>query len=540
MTNPFTPHRTHPLAASLGDSSAGMTEKLTAADAIGFVDWDVKADRLVWDRGAEERFGVPQGSMADFEGWAQFVDPEDAARIREHIAAIAAHAADRMVYRYRFYRPDGDVRLIEGVALCWYDENFTLERMLGVVLDITRVAAEQAALARSEAQLRSVINTAPDAVLMIDDRGLIRAANGAADRIFGGGSDDVMGARIERLVPAFAIARGSDPDRPYASADLDTMLGGALALTGLRTDGSAFPIEINVDAVLLDGESLYIGFVRDITDRVEAEQRIDAFRTQYLRTARLNAMGAVAAGLAHELNQPLAASANFLAAARLSASAGAQAAVIEPLLEQAGQQIALAGDIIRRLRGFLAPGAQDAEPLRLADLIDEARALAFVGDDRYRVRIQLAGGSRVPPIHADRVQLLQVFVNLLRNAYDEMAGLAKPAIRISTEPCGDKLRIVVEDEGAGFDAEILGRIDTMFVSTKPDTGLGVGLSICRHIIEQWGGELCIGNRPQGGGQVAFTVPAAIPASGGVAVDQKAGEGLVDRHQFDDVDVEMGR
>ncbi|MGL4313723.1 MAG: two-component system sensor histidine kinase NtrB, partial [Sphingomonas sp.] len=430
-------------------------------------------------------------------------------------------------------------RLIEGMALCWYDDNLSLERMLGVVLDITRVDAAHAALSRSEAQLRSVVNTAPDAVFMVNERGLISAANGAAERIFGRPSNHLIGASVEQLVPAFAAAKGSDPGRAYAGAPIEGLLGKTLTLTGIRADGSSFPIEINIDAVQCDNTLVYIGFVRDITDRVEAEQRIDAFRSEYLRIARLNAMGAVAAGLAHELNQPLAASANFLAAARLSAEAGADAATIAPLLEQAGGQITLAGDIIRRLRGFLAPCAQHVGPLQLADLIEEARALAFVGDLGHRVRIELVGSARTASIHADRVQMLQVLVNLLRNAYDAMAGMPDPLIRIATARCADKLRIAIQDVGPGFDADMLNRAGTMFASTKPDTGLGFGLSICRYMVEQWGGMLCVGNVSQGGGEVAFTVPA-VDGSGAFPVDQKAGEGLVDGHQLKTVDVEMRR
>lgn len=489
------------------DSLALDAQMPRTVDAVGFVDWNVEAGKMVWDRGAEERLGVPSGSMSTFEEWASFVEPEDVARIREEVGQAIADQRDRIVYRYRFHRPDGETRLIEGVALCWYDGD-RLVRTSGVILDITRSEAARDALARSEAQLRTIIETVPDAMVVIDEQGIIRSFNGSAERMFGYAAAEMVGANISRLMPDAIASEHDDAIRRYLETGERRVIGRTRTLVARRADGREFPMELNVGEVTLADGRFFTGFVRDISERADATAQFEKLRQDYLRQSRLNAMGVVAAELAHELNQPLAASANFLAASRLMLDAGRSADDVAPMLDQAGAQVALVGDMIRRLRDFLSPGEHPGKPTRLADLAEEALALAFVGRDRsaYRLTCRCIGDPRDPI--ADRVQILQVLVNLIRNAADALACAPGSAIEIEARPAGDKVEISVSDNGPGFDPDLLGRLGISIISTKGQTGMGLGLTICRRIVESWNGELGFADRPEGGARVSFTVPAA--------------------------------
>lgn len=503
-----TPMPTFPPSHMRDDVVDPGRDSLRAVDAVGFVNWDIKRDVLHWDRDAEERFGTPRGSMKTFEQWAAFVHPDDVARIRRDLDEVVAKRHSRLAYHYRFRRPDGEVRIFEGESLCWFDESGALSRLMGVVLDITQNEAGRNALTKSEARLRSIMETVPDALIVIDARGTIRDFNAAAERMFGYAAEMVLGTNIARLMPASMQEAHHAAMGRYLRTGERRVIGLTRALIGCRADGEEFPLELNVGEVIVGNERLFTGFIRDISSRVEAERRLGALRAQYLRTARLTAMGTVAAGLAHELNQPLAASANFVAAAKLSAEAGVPVEHLTDLLEQAQKQIVLAGEIIRRLRGFLTTGEQRSERLELAGLVEEAAALALPGRERQDVALQFVPGDDAPLVLADRVQLMQVMVNLIRNGAAAMGDAKERQLVIDAELDGDFVRISVIDHGPGFDTALVGTVDQPVISTKGSEGMGLGLSICRRIIESWNGVLRISNMERGGGCVTFTVPAA--------------------------------
>jgi len=492
MTNPFLPVRDHPLAPDARDDGYDVDGE--PINAIGFVEWDIASDRLIWDRGAEQRFGVPPGSMSSFAGWSSFVHPDDVQRIRSDAAIANQQGLDRMAYRYRF-RPDDSQpwRLIEGVALCWFDETFQLSRMTGVALDITSSEDNRRSLEHSRAQMRAILETVPDALMIVAADGTIQSVNQAAERIFGATGDRLVGTPIAALVP------GAMGGAPLAEPAIQL-------IQARRADGVEFPAEVSIGEAQVDGEQLLTCFVRDVSARVAAERRLEELRNQYLRTARLTAMGAVAAGLAHELNQPLAATGNFIAAATIRLGNQQVEDEALALLDQAGAQIKLAGDIIRRLRGFINPGEPRNERLLLPMLVDEAIALAMAGRDRQICEVEIADTDTLPAIRADRVRTLQILVNLLRNAADAMADAPQRTIRISCQRERNFARIAVADTGPGFAPDVLKRIDGGFVSPKEGEGMGLGLSICRRIVESWAGDLQLGNTPGGGGLVSFTVP----------------------------------
>jgi two-component system sensor kinase FixL len=224
--------------------------------------------------------------------------------------------------------------------------------------------------------------------------------------------------------------------------------------------------------------------------------------------SRLTAMGEMASTLAHELNQPLSAIANYLKGARLMLNAAQQCdARIMEALDKAGDQAVRAGQIIRRLRDFVARGEAERRFESLPKLIEEASALALVGGKEFGLRVRYQIDPRAELVLADKVQIQQVVLNLIRNAIDAMEGGARRDLTIASELVDpETARVSVSDTGCGISPEVADRLFQPFVTSKSQ-GMGVGLSISRTIIEAHGGRLWAEQNPAGGTVFRFTLRA---------------------------------
>ncbi|HEX3407500.1 MAG TPA: ATP-binding protein, partial [Caulobacteraceae bacterium] len=226
--------------------------------------------------------------------------------------------------------------------------------------------------------------------------------------------------------------------------------------------------------------------------------------------SRLTAMGEMATALAHELNQPLAAIANYLRGSRRLLENGDPADLprLAEALDRAGDQAIRAGDVIRRLRDFIGRGETERRIESISKLIEEASALALVGVKELGVRVTMQFDPRADLVLADRVQIQQVVINLLRNAVDAMRGADTAELRVRAAAQADGFTVVsVSDTGSGMTAEVKRRLFEPFMTTKKD-GMGVGLSICRTIVEAHGGSIWATNNQGPGATFAFTLPLA--------------------------------
>jgi two-component system sensor kinase FixL len=264
-----------------------------------------------------------------------------------------------------------------------------------------------------------------------------------------------------------------------------------------RKGGDTFPAELST------------GFLRDLTEREEAERRLDMAQSELVHISRLSAMGEMAAALAHELNQPLSAIANYLRGGqRLLEAENPQSRAITAM-DKAAEQSVRAGQIIRRLREFVARGESERRVENLPKLLEEASALALVGARSLDVSVRVERDPAVDQVFVDKVQVQQVLVNLIRNALESMEGAPRRelTIRLVASP-EDMAEIRVIDTGPGISATIADKLFQPFVSTKSGAGMGVGLSICRTIIEAHGGGIWAEPNPEGGAVFRFTVPRA--------------------------------
>ena len=361
--------------------------------------------------------------------------------------------------------------------------------------------------------LAAMDETSFDAIITINAKGLIQSFNPAAERLFGYSQSEVMARNVKMLMPMHFRLEHDQYLANYLGTGERHIIGIGRVVAGEKKDGSVFPLELSVGESRIDGVPIFVGFIRDLTAIQSQQRRVHELQRELFHVSRLGEMGQVVSGLAHEVNQPLAAIMNYLQVAQQMVSTGAPAP-LGGVLEKAEAQTKRAADIVKRVRSFIDRRETECRRENLAPLIEEALALGIVGQAGQSTRVRLELGAELPPVNVDRVQIQQVIVNLLRNAVDAMEHQQRRELVISSS-LGDKnaVRVSVSDVGPGISPEIADRLFGAFVTTKED-GMGVGLSICRAIVENHGGRIWFTPNVGGGTTFHFTVPIEIPAGNG--------------------------
>ncbi|OWK28321.1 PAS domain S-box protein [Sphingomonas mucosissima] len=493
---------------ALRESEARLAMALDAHE-IGIFEWNARADTIRWSAGAEERLGLQPGSIHDYASWEKLVHPDDVVVLNDTVAKAIEAKAPRFSFRFRFNQPNGRVRSMEGSSRAFYDQNGELIRTIGVNVDVTERDDREAQLQAREAQLLSILQTVPDAMVVIDETGHILSFSRTAEQLFGYPADEVIGRNVSILTPDEHTGQHDAYLDHYLATGERRVIGRTRLLTARASNGREIPIELRVGEAVTGGERLFTGFIRDISQRLDSEERLNTLRSELTHLSRLGAMGEMAAGLAHELNQPLAASVNYMATASLLLKEGSDTPRAEEMLEQARSQALRAGEIIRRLRDFVARHDAEVRAEPVEETLRDAVALVFVGQKQLDVSVRYDLDPGAVLMFADRVQVQQVLVNLLRNASEAMrcAGTEDMSILVQTKVIDpETLEIAVSDNGPGLAPDFLDQVYAPFSSTKGEAGMGIGLSICRRIVESHGGELTGENLPQGGARFRFTLP----------------------------------
>jgi two-component system sensor kinase FixL len=362
------------------------------------------------------------------------------------------------------------------------------------------------------AHLRSILQTVLDAMVVINDAGMIEEFSPAAERLFGYDVAEACGQNVKLLMPQPYRAEHDSYMHRYHTTGERRIIGIGRVVVGLRKDGSTFPMELAIGEARLGDRRIFTGFIRDLTETQRTHARLQELQQELLHTSRLRTTGQMAAALSHELNQPLTAIANYLNAAQLLLSAP------KPNLARTAEAVALAsrqtlraGEIIQRLRNFVAGGELQRRPEAVAKLVEEACALALIGAKERNIHIALHVAQDLPDVLVERVQIQQVLLNLVRNAVEAMENQPRRELTVTAIPQQETVQISVADTGPGVRQDIAARLFQPFVSSKTD-GMGLGLSICRTIIESHGCRLWTEDNPGGGTVFHFTVPVAQPAA----------------------------
>lgn len=367
-----------------------------------------------------------------------------------------------------------------------------------------------------------VIQTAPDAIVTIDDKGTILSFSPAAERMFGYAEDELVGQNVSVLMAAPHRDRHDAYMARYMATGEKRIIGIGREVQAMRRSGERFAAELAVGELKKDGQHIFTGFVRDVSDRVEAERRAGRLQRMLDRVSRIQALGEMSTALAHEINQPLVAISSFArAAARILGKIPPDTKKARDQLGRIADEAQRAGEILRRMRKLVERGRGDLRPEDLNGIVREAIALSRIGPEQDGVEVALDLARDLPPVLADRVQIQQVVVNLLRNAAEAVAGEEPGELHVATElsQCAetisvsakatgvDEVMVTIGDGGPGIPDDILGTLFDPFVTTK-QSGLGIGLAVCRTIIHAHGGRIWAEANAAGGADFHFTLPVA--------------------------------
>jgi len=413
----------------------------------------------------------------------------------------------------RYRRKDG--------TLVWARNNVTLVPGTGgvapflftIVEDITERKKEESERRYIEQRYRVMVETASDAVVCIDERGAILLANPATTKVFGYDPADLIGKPLTVLMPEYLRKLHEDGLRRYSATSQRHINWQGTELTGLRKNGQEFPVEISFGELTVDGHRIFTGFVRDISERKQAEElraSLHATQLELAQVSRLTTMGELAASIAHEVNQPLTAVTNNAnACLRLLARRNLEPEVLRRALEEIVGDGGRASAVIARIRAFIKKAPAERKELDINDVIREVLALASRELSENRVLLEPRLTKTLPLVLADRIQLQQVLLNLIMNGIEALTAVRDRPRMLWVQSEVDESRevmVTVRDSGSGLGSEG-DRVFTPFFTTKAN-GMGMGLSISRSLVESHGGRLWASRNSPHGAIFSFTLPAA--------------------------------
>ena len=366
-----------------------------------------------------------------------------------------------------------------------------------------------------EDRLRRVIDTALDGMIVIDSSGTVLLYNAACERMFGYSAQEVLGNNVKLLMTPLDRENHDTYIQNYLRTGTARIIGIGRDVTGRRKDGSTVPIRLSVGELRDDDDApLFIGTLHDLTEALRARERIEELQSELMQVARSSAVGEMGSALAHELTQPLSAVAGFVeaSAALIDQGDGEIPAKVREYMDQAVAQSLRAGAVVRLLREFTGRGDTERSVEDINAVVGEICELATLGTATDGIYLELNLTADLPPVLIDHVQIQQVVLNLVRNSIDALSDCETRTITVATVPRGDMVEVVVSDNGPGLPPEVRERVFEPFVSTKPD-GIGIGLSICRTIVEAHGGKIAVDTDAKCGTGFRFSVPIFDESSG---------------------------
>lgn len=465
----------------------------------------------IWNKVAERLKGWAEEEVVGQH--CSIFYPEQAVAAGKPQADLArARAEGRLEEEDWRVRKNGSEFLAHVTITPLYDASGELRGFGKVLRDVTEQRAAERRLAESANQFRSILATVPDAMIVINEAGEILSFSAAAERLFGFSEAEILGSNVNVLMPSPDRERHDAYIHRYLWTGEKRIIGIGRTVIGQRRDGTTFPMELAVGEASTEGARVFTGFIRDLTEKHNAEQRIEELRSGLVHAARVSAMGTMASTLAHELNQPITAVVNYVRGVRNLMQDGSpdpdDLPMIKEALEDATDEAMRAGGIVRRLREFVARGEVEKGIEDLPSLVEEASKLALIGAREKGIETSFDLHPDTGPVLVDRVQTQQVLINLMRNAIEAMTDAPERKLTISSRP--DErgfVRVTVADTGPGVTPEVAENLFRAFHSTKA-SGMGLGLSICRTIVEASGGRIWMEPREGGGSAFHFTLVRA--------------------------------
>lgn len=494
---------THPADNGRGDHFRVRIEGF----GVGTWDLDLQTRELEWSDTAKRLFGLEPDQAVSYDLFLSLLEPGDRDHLLKEIGRTS-EGGGGLDLSFKVGGASGNGQWIRARAGLIRDDSGTPRHLSGIFLDINEEKLLEEALRSQENHLRSILETVPDAMIVIDSRGIMQLFSSAAERLFGYSRQEAIGRNVSILMPEPDQSRHDSYLARYLRTSDPHIIGIGRIVTGKRRDGTTFPMHLSVGQTQRAGEPHFTGFVRDLTEHQQTQARLQELQAELVHVSRLTAMGEMASALAHELNQPLAAISNYMKGSRrlLAGSSDPNSPKVESALDRAAEQALRAGQIIRRLRDFVSRGESEKRVESLSKLIEEAGALGLAGAREQNVQLRFSLDPDADLVLADRVQIQQVLVNLFRNALEAMAQSPRRELVVAnTRVADDMIEVEVSDTGSGFREDVIPNLFQTFFTTK-DTGMGVGLSISRSIIEAHGGRMWAESNASGGATFRFTLP----------------------------------
>ncbi|MGY4327218.1 two-component system sensor kinase FixL [Bradyrhizobium sp. LB7.2] len=476
---------------------------------VGTWDLDLRTRELEWSETAGMLLGIERNQPASCEILLSRLGPADRARVESAIEHVVDHGGGFDV-SFRVANTSGLGRWIRARAGLIRDDGGAARHLSGILLDVNEEKQVEEALRTRETHLQSILQTIPDAMIVIDGHGIIQLFSTAAERLFGWLEHEAIGQNVRILMPEPDRSRHDNYIARFRTNGDPHIIGIGRIVTGKRRDGTTFPMHLAIGEMRSGAEPYFTGFIRDLTEHQQTQARLQELQSELVHVSRLTAMGEMASALAHELNQPLAAISNYMKGSRrlLAGCTDPNTPKIESAMDRAAEQALRAGQIIRRLREFVSRGESEKRVESLSKLIEEAGALGLAGAREQNVQLRFNLDPDADLVLADRVQTQQVLVNLFRNALEAMAQSPRRELVVANSRIADDvIEVEVSDTGSGFQGDVISNLFQTFFTTK-ETGMGVGLSISRSIIEAHGGRMWAESNASGGATFRFTLPAA--------------------------------
>jgi PAS domain S-box-containing protein len=486
--------------AALRESEQHMGLAASAAE-LAMWTWDIPRDEVWTTDHGRALVGFAQSEKINFGRFLNVLHPEDRDKVAQAVAN-AVNGAGEYESEYRVVLAGGQTRWIGGRGRVEFGGGKPV-RMRGVSLDITRRK-------QAEERFRLVVEAAPNAMIMVNAEGTIDLANAQVEAVFGYTRHELIGHPAEMLIPDRFRSRHPDYRTSYFRNPEARAMGTGRELFGRRKNGSEVPIEIGLNPIHASEGLFVLASIIDITERRQAELEAARQRSELAHLSRVTLLGELSGSLAHELNQPLGAMVtNAGAALRFLARDTMSREKIREILEDIVAEGRRAGEVIRGIKGMARKKDPSRQPVDLNDVITGVIRLTRSDALAHDCAIASELHPVLSKVEADVVQLQQVFLNLILNAFEASREGPKTQrkIVIRTEQEGDDTVLAsVRDFGTGLPPEAPERVFDQFFSTKKE-GMGIGLCIARSIASAHGGTLQAQNAKGGGAQFFFRLPA---------------------------------
>ncbi|WP_371195925.1 PAS domain S-box protein [Glaciecola sp. SC05] len=449
--------------------------------------------------------------------WGKIIHPDDYDRVHKTV-----HQAvfQKIPYEleYRIIAKDKQTHLVweRGEAVVsLLNEKLILE---GFVTDVTNIKAAEIEVKRSHAFSDAIVESVIEGVITIDQTGKIKSFNSAAEQLFGYSAAEVKNQSVNILMPSNDGHDSEHDHDRYVATYIKTgaahIIGTGRELEAKRKDGSVFPIHISVNEILHQDGRMFVGLIRDITAQRLSQDQSRKHIEQMAHADRLNSLGEMAAGIAHEVNQPLTAISLFSQSGKSFCNSG-KFEKLPDIFEKLSLHARRAGAVLERMQTMTRQGDRNKEHIECRAIISEVIKLA---ESEARVRdiiIKASFCKSNAKVYVDRVQIQQVLLNLLRNGMEAMQSIDLSHGNLITVTCkqtdDNQVVISVIDTGCGLDSSMNEKLFTAFSSTKQQ-GMGIGLSISKSIIEDHGGSIHYAKHPPAGSVFSFKLPLVLEQS----------------------------